>query len=108
MNEDTLRTLALMNETGYQIQQDNGQRIYGPPPDWKGPAPKDTEVFIGKLPNDIFEYDIVPLFSSVGKIYLLRIMQNFSGLNRGFAFIQYTTKEEADLCISRLNNTEIR
>ena len=83
MVEDTLRTLALINESGYQIQQDNGQRIFGPPPNWGGPAPKDSEIFIGKLPNDIYEYDLVPIFKSVGQIYLLRIMQNFSGLNRG-------------------------
>jgi len=108
MVEDSIRTLTLMNETGYSIEQDNGQRIYGPPPDWTGPAPKDSEIFIGKLPNDIYEYDIVPLFSSVGKIYKLRIMQNFSGLNRGFAFVQYTTPEEADKAIHYLNNVEIR
>jgi len=108
MAEDTLRTLKLMNDTGYSIQQDNGQRIYGPPPDWTGSAPKDSEIFIGKLPNDIYEYDIVPLFSSVGKIYMLRIMQNFSGLNRGFAFVQYTTPEYADKAIRFLNNVEIR
>lgn len=108
MSEDSLRTLDLMSKTGYPIQQDNGQRIYGPPPDWIGPAPKNTEVFIGKLPNDVFEYDLVPIFSSIGKIYLLRIMQNFSGLNRGFAFVQYSTTLEAERCINELNNIEIR
>lgn len=108
MVEDNERTLALMNETGYEIQQDNGQRIYGPPPDWDGPAPKETEIFIGKLPNDVYEYDLVPLFSSCGKIYMLRIMQNFSGLNRGFAFVQYTRPDEADKAIRLLNNVEIR
>lgn len=35
-------------------------------------------------------------------------MQNFSGLNRGFAFVQYETVQQADDAIRALNNYEIR
>merc|ERR1712223_1943434 len=42
----------LMKQTGYNVTQRNGQRIFGgPPPNWKGPAPdKGSEVFVGKVP----------------------------------------------------------
>ena len=52
---------------GYNVTQRNGQRIYGgPPPNWKGPAPdKGSEVFVGKVPRDMYEWELVPLFETV-------------------------------------------
>ena len=38
------KLVELMNRTGYPISQTNGQRKFGPPPDWKGPPPKGAEV----------------------------------------------------------------
>lgn len=32
--------LALMDRTGYPVVQENGQRKYGPPPDWVGLPPQ--------------------------------------------------------------------
>lgn len=70
--------LKLMEDTGCQILQENGQRKYGPPPTWVGPAPdKGSEVFVGHLPRDIFEDELVPLFSRIGPIYQLRLMMDF-------------------------------
>ena len=45
----------------------NGQRIYGnPPPKWQGDPPvKGSEVFVGKLPHNIFEDELVPIFEKV-------------------------------------------
>ena len=38
--------LSLMVTTGFQMVQENGQRKYGPPPNWVGPPPpKGCEVF---------------------------------------------------------------
>jgi hypothetical protein len=32
----------------------------GPPPDWNGPAPgKGCEIFVGKVPRDAYEYELV-------------------------------------------------
>ena len=34
------KQLELIQRTGYELTQRNGQRIYGgPPPDWRGPPP---------------------------------------------------------------------
>jgi RNA recognition motif-containing protein len=72
------RVLKISQETGYPIQQNNGQRKMGPPPDWTGPPPpKGCEVFVGSLPRNIYEDELYPLFSVVGKIYELRLMLDF-------------------------------
>ncbi len=47
--------------------QENGQRRYGgPPPGWEGPPPeRGSEIFVGKLPRDLFEDELVPLCEKV-------------------------------------------
>ncbi|KAF5287760.1 hypothetical protein FQA39_LY15696 [Lamprigera yunnana] len=75
----------------------------------KLPAPqRGTEVFIGKIPRNVFEDDLFPLFEGMGRIYQLRVMLDFSDLNRGFAFVKYTTPEEANRAVEVLNRYEIR
>lgn len=106
-NEAALR--ALMKRTGCPIQQSNGQRRFGPPPDWNGATPpRGCEVFVGKIPRDVYEDELVPIFETVGKIYEVRLMMDFDGKNRGYAFVVYTDKKDAQACIKKLNNYEIR
>ena len=66
-----------------------------------------TEVFVGKLPRDIYEPHLFPIFSSVGRIYKIRLMMDFSGTNRGYCFVQYATPGEAQRAIGELNDFEI-
>ncbi|XP_073345429.1 APOBEC1 complementation factor isoform X4 [Pagrus major] len=101
---------ALMQRTGYKLQQENGQRRYGgPPPDWDGPPPeRGSEIFVGKLPRDLFEDELVPLCEKFGKIYEVRMMMDFNGNNRGYAFVTFSTKQEAKTAMKQLNNYEIR
>ncbi|NWZ90663.1 DND1 protein, partial [Nesospiza acunhae] len=58
--------LAWKEETGIELVQINGQRRYGgPPPGWMGgPPPAGTEVYIARLPQDIYEDTLIPLFGS--------------------------------------------
>ncbi|XP_032883452.1 RNA-binding protein 47 isoform X7 [Amblyraja radiata] len=107
-NEATL--LALMERTGYTMVQENGQRKYGgPPPGWEGhPPPRGCEVFIGKIPRDVYEDELVPIFESVGRMYEMRLMMDFDGKNRGYAFVMFTAKHEAKRAVRELNNYEIR
>uniref|UniRef100_A0A4W3IMB9 RNA-binding protein 47 n=1 Tax=Callorhinchus milii TaxID=7868 RepID=A0A4W3IMB9_CALMI len=107
-NESTL--LALMERTGYMMVQENGQRKYGgPPPGWEGhPPPRGCEVFVGKIPRDVYEDELVPVFESVGRIYEMRLMMDFDGKNRGYAFVMFTAKHEAKRAVRELNNYEIR
>jgi len=107
---DGHRLLDLTNRTGYPIVQRNGQRIYGPPPNWgaREQPSKGCEVFVGRVPRDIFEPELVPVFEKVGIIYELRLMMDFSGSNRGFFFVRYTCKEDAKRACKELDNFEIR
>ncbi|XP_012942101.1 APOBEC1 complementation factor [Aplysia californica] len=106
-NEGKLR--ALMEKTGYPMVQENGQRKLGPPPGYDGQVPeKGCEIFIGKIPRDMYEDEIVPVFQNAGNIYEFRLMMDFSGSNRGFAFCTYCKKSEAKRAIKELNNFEIR
>ncbi|XP_072851369.2 APOBEC1 complementation factor isoform X1 [Pogona vitticeps] len=101
---------SLIQRTGYSLLQENGQRKYGgPPPGWDGPPPeRGCEIFIGKLPRDLFEDELIPLCEKIGKIYEMRMMMDFNGNNRGYAFVTFSNKQEAKNAIKQLNNYEIR
>uniref|UniRef100_A0A3Q3EK10 DND microRNA-mediated repression inhibitor 1 n=1 Tax=Kryptolebias marmoratus TaxID=37003 RepID=A0A3Q3EK10_KRYMA len=82
-----------LKTTNTKLIQVNGQRKYGGPPDaWDGPIPEARcEVFISHIPRDTYEDVLIPLFSSVGPLWEFRLMMNFSGQNRGFAYAKYGT-----------------
>ncbi|XP_041821850.1 RNA-binding protein 47 isoform X5 [Chelmon rostratus] len=101
--------VALMERTGYGMVQENGQRKYGPPPGWNAASPpRGCEIFVGKIPRDVYEDELVPVFESVGRIYEMRLMMDFDGKNRGYAFVMYTEKHEAKRAVRELNNYEVR
>ncbi|KAI1234018.1 hypothetical protein IHE44_0003728 [Lamprotornis superbus] len=102
--------LAWERETGIKLVQINGQRRYGgPPPGWVGgPPPAGTEVYIARLPQDIYENTLIPLFQSVGKLYEFRLMLTFSGLNRGFAYARYASLQDARRAIATLHRFQLR
>lgn len=76
---------------------------------WEGPPPpRGCEVFVGKIPRDMYEDELVPVFEKAGHIYEFRLMMEFSGENRGYAFVMYTTREAAQRAIQLLDNYEIR
>uniref|UniRef100_A0A8C5ASI7 Apobec1 complementation factor n=1 Tax=Gadus morhua TaxID=8049 RepID=A0A8C5ASI7_GADMO len=93
-----------------QSYNENGQRRFGgPPPGWEGPPPeRGSEIFVGKLPRDLFEDELVPLCEKFGKVYEVRMMMDFNGNNRGYAFVTFHTKQEAKTAMKQLNNYEIR
>ena len=90
--------------------QENGQRRLGPAPtyDQGDPPTKGCEVFVGKIPRDLFEDEIFPVFERIGPIYEIRLMMDFDGRNRGFCFVMFTKKSHARAAIQKLNNFEIR
>ncbi|XP_052740404.1 uncharacterized protein LOC112056477 [Bicyclus anynana] len=65
-------------------------------------------VFIGRIPQDCFEDTLVPLLQRAGELYEFRLMINFSGWNRGYAFAMYTTETGACNAIRLFNNYMIR
>uniref|UniRef100_A0A3Q3GPT7 Heterogeneous nuclear ribonucleoprotein R n=1 Tax=Labrus bergylta TaxID=56723 RepID=A0A3Q3GPT7_9LABR len=101
---DESKIKALLERTGYTLDVTTGQRKYGgPPPEdmFKGTQPGiGTEVFVGKIPRDLYEDELVPLFESAGPIWDLRLMMDpLSGQNRGYAFITYCNKDDAQKAV---------
>uniref|UniRef100_A0A665WU79 RRM domain-containing protein n=1 Tax=Echeneis naucrates TaxID=173247 RepID=A0A665WU79_ECHNA len=110
---DEAKIKALLERTGYTLDVTTGQRKYGgPPPEdiFKGTQPGiGTEVFVGKIPRDLYEDELVPLFESAGPIWDLRLMMDpLSGQNRGYAFITYCNKDDAQKAVKLCDNHEIR
>lgn len=71
---------------------------------WDGPAPGvRCEVFISQIPRDAYEDLLIPLFSSVGPLWEFRLMMNFSGQNRGFAYAKYGSSALATAAIRLLH-----
>ncbi|XP_016013585.1 heterogeneous nuclear ribonucleoprotein Q isoform X6 [Rousettus aegyptiacus] len=67
------------------------------------------QIFVGKIPRDLFEDELVPLFEKAGPIWDLRLMMDpLTGLNRGYAFVTFCTKEAAQEAVKLYNNHEIR
>lgn len=57
-------------------------------------------MFVGKIPRDLYEDELVPLFESAGAIWDLRLMMDpLSGQNRGYAFITYCNKDDAQKAV---------
>jgi len=108
-DEDKIK--AILDRTGYSLDVTTGQRKYGgPPPGWDGPSPGNgCEVFCGKIPKDIYEDELIPHFEKCGKIWDLRLMMDpMTGLNRGYAFITFTNRDEALEAVKQLNDYELR
>ncbi|XP_029924796.1 dead end protein 1-like isoform X1 [Myripristis murdjan] len=106
LNLERLKALdTWLNQNNVKLTQVNGQRKYGGPPEvWDGPPPGDRcEVFISPIPRDAYEDLLIPLFSSVAPLWEFRLMMNFSGQNRGFAYAKYGTPALAGNAIRLLN-----
>ncbi|XP_023050319.1 dead end protein homolog 1 isoform X1 [Piliocolobus tephrosceles] len=87
----------------------DGGLAYPLPTGWVGsPPPAGSEVFIGRLPQDVYEHQLIPLFQRVGRLYEFRLMMTFSGLNRGFAYARYSSRRGAQAAIATLHNHPLR
>ena len=64
------------------------------------------QVFCGKIPRDVYESDLIPLFEKCGTIWDLRLMMDpMTGLNRGYAFVTFTTRDAAQEAVRQVNKT---
>ena len=102
---DDAKIKEILDRTGYKLDISTGQRKFtGPPPGWKGAAPVvGCEVFCGRIPKDMFEDELIPLFEKCGILWDLRLMMDpINGTNRGYAFVTYTTRLEAQRAVKEV------
>ena len=88
------------------LELSNGQRKYGKQQcqfnNDQLPG-RNTEIFVGKIPKNVFEDEIVPLFEQIGQIYSLRLMMDpTTGQSRGYAFITYFQSEQANAAVEKV------
>ena len=61
------------------------------------------QVFCGRIPKDIFEDELIPLFEKCGKLWDLRLMMDpLSGYNRTFCFVTFVEKEGANEAVKQV------
>ncbi|XP_039272976.1 heterogeneous nuclear ribonucleoprotein R-like isoform X2 [Styela clava] len=110
-NEDDIQ--ALLDRTKYSLDVTTGQRRYGGPPptevyDGEEPGPG-CQVFIGRIPRDVFEDEIIPLLEKAGTIWDFRLMMEpLSGQNRGYGFASFVQRDMAVESVKLLDNYEIK
>eukprot|EP01018_Ginkgo_biloba_P013295 Gb_21901 [translate_table: standard] len=69
--------------------------------------PHGSEIFIGGVPREATEEDLRSLCETYGDIYEIRLMKSKEkGENKGYAFVSFTTKEDAVKATKALNGTE--
>lgn len=89
--------------TKYTIIQKNGCR-FNEAVGWSGPKPTAScELYVKNIPRRFKGEDLWPLFERYGRIYHIRVLMDYNDLNRGFAYVTFSTPFEAQLCMELLN-----
>eukprot|EP00252_Welwitschia_mirabilis_P012025 TRINITY_DN26744_c0_g1_i3.p1 TRINITY_DN26744_c0_g1~~TRINITY_DN26744_c0_g1_i3.p1 ORF type:complete len:749 (+),score=164.58 TRINITY_DN26744_c0_g1_i3:185-2431(+) len=70
---------------------------------------KELEVFVGGLDKKAVEEDLKEVFSQVGPVKEVRLLRApGTKKNKGYAFVRFSTKEEAKHAVNELNGVVIR
>ena len=63
-----------------------------------------TKIYVGNIPSQATEPELQTLFSNAGDVVSVKILKDSqTGQTRGFAFIEMSTRREAQKAISMLN-----
>ena len=66
------------------------------------------KIFVGNLPNNIDHETLKLAFSSCGTVDAIKlIIDKYTGQTKGIAFVEMSTKSEAQKAIQTLNGTKI-
>lgn len=67
-------------------------------------CPFGFQVFCGKIPRDIYEDELIPLFEKCGTIWDLRLMMDpVNNCNRGYCFVTFCDRESAKDCVKQVS-----
>ncbi|MDP3478176.1 MAG: RNA-binding protein [Desulfoprunum sp.] len=67
------------------------------------------KLFVGSLPFDITEPELLELFSTYGSVIEAKlVIDQFSGRSKGFAFIEMSTRSEGHKAMEDLNGKEYK
>jgi len=67
-----------------------------------------NKLYVGNLSYEVQDGDLQQLFAQYGTVTSARVvMDRDSGRSKGFGFVEMSTDEEAEACISALNGQEV-
>ncbi len=65
-------------------------------------------LYIGNLSDDVTEEDLRVNFSGVGKVQSVNIIKDkYTGMSKGFAFVEMETEAEAQAAVEKFNGGEL-
>src|ERR671930_2460512 len=69
----------------------------------------ESRLFVGNLSYQTMENDLQEYFSQAGVVTSVNLMlDKFTGKSRGFAFIEYSTSEEANKAVEMFHSKEFQ
>lgn len=69
----------------------------------------DTRLFVGNLSYQTMENDLQEHFSQAGVVTSVNLMlDKFTGKSRGFAFVEYSSKEEALKAVEMFHGKDLQ
>jgi len=67
-----------------------------------------SRIYVGNLPFSVDSDALKELFSSYGEISEVNLVSDkFSGRSKGFGFVTFSKKEDAEKAISEMNGKEV-
>ena len=66
-------------------------------------------IYVGNLSQQVGEEDLRTIFEAFGNVSSVKLIRDkFSGVSKGFGFVEMETKPEAEAAIQGLNQTELQ
>jgi RNA recognition motif-containing protein len=67
------------------------------------------EIYVGNLPYGVSEDDLRSHFGSFGDIISLKLISDkFTGQSKGFGFIEFSSKDEAEAAVKATNGQDFQ
>lgn len=74
----------------------------------EGALAEGREIHINNLDRSATESDLREVFSKYGSITRVNMPQSLAGKNKGFAFVDFATKDEAEKAVAEMHSTKFR
>lgn len=71
------------------------------------PQVNPNKLYIGNLPFSTGEEDLRQLCGQFGEVVDVKLITDFNGRSKGFAFVEFSNQDEANAAIEGLNEKEI-
>ena len=68
----------------------------------------ESKIYVGNIPYTMSDSSLEEFFSSIGKVNSAKVITyRDSGRSKGYAFVEMSSKDEADKAIDQFNNSQV-